>query len=256
LRVAVCCKGVPVDMVLESVELANGDMRIRDTDLYINEVDDYAIEAALALKQSYGAETFALSVGTLKTQEVLYYAVAKGVGQAIRIEGESSRPELVASALLPALQEITLDLVLVGVQSEDWGGGEVGIYVAQALAWGVAYAVTEIVEVDKQAARVKKELGNGKMAEVRVKLPAVLCVQTGIQPLQYLSAVKRRKARTTSIQPGGKLKRESIAEKIPGITAYQFEEVRETPREGQAEILSGTRSEQAAKLLRIIRGSV
>jgi len=243
-------------MMLDSVEISKGDMKIRGTDLYINEIDDYALEAAMAIKKTYGAETFALTMGTLKSQEILYYAVAKGIDKVIRADGETGRPELVASTLIPALKEINPDLLLVGVQSEDWGGGEVGIYLSQALDMGLVYAVLEICEVNDKTVRVKKELGGGKMAELTVELPAVLCVASGIQPLQYLSAVKRKKARDATINPGGKLNLESAQTNIPGMLAYQFDEVCETPRGALAEMITGTRQEKAAKLLSIIQDSV
>jgi electron transfer flavoprotein alpha/beta subunit len=72
MRVAVCCKGVPVNTMLESAQIVNGDIHFKDTDFYINEFDAYAIEAALYLKKSYGAETIALSLGPLRVQEVSY----------------------------------------------------------------------------------------------------------------------------------------------------------------------------------------
>jgi electron transfer flavoprotein alpha/beta subunit len=46
MRVAVCCKGVPIDAMLESVQIINGDIQYKDTEFYINEVDAYALEAA------------------------------------------------------------------------------------------------------------------------------------------------------------------------------------------------------------------
>jgi electron transfer flavoprotein alpha/beta subunit len=49
MRVAVCCKGVPVDPPLGSIQIANGDVQYKDTEFYINEVDAYALEAAVAL---------------------------------------------------------------------------------------------------------------------------------------------------------------------------------------------------------------
>lgn len=123
MRVAICCKGVPVDIPLESVHIVNGDIHSKDTDFYINEMDAYALEAALSLKNLYAAETIALTVGPLRSQEVLYIALAKGIDQVQRIDGETSRPELIASGLIPALKQINPQLILTGVQSEDWMGG-------------------------------------------------------------------------------------------------------------------------------------
>src|SRR3990170_883192 len=117
MRVAICCKGVPVAALQESVHIREGDLLYKDTDFYINEVDAYALEAAVTLKNSYKAETVALTVGPLRAQEVLYYALAKGIDQVLRIDGESSRPEFIASSLIPPLRELTAQLILTGVQS-------------------------------------------------------------------------------------------------------------------------------------------
>jgi len=255
MRVAICCKGVPVEAIQESVQIADGDILYKDTDFYINEVDAYALEAAVTLKGSHGVETVALTVGPLRAQEVLYIALAKGIDQVLRIEGESSRPEFIVSSMLPSLRSLAPELILVGVQSEDWMGGEVGIYLAEALGMAVAFAVVEITEVTETHVRVRKEIGGGRKADLKLTLPAVLCVQTGIQPLRYLSAMKRQKVRNTPIKSGGKIDREAVKAALPTMQ-YAISEVSLPSREGQAEILTGDRSEKARKLLEIIGNAV
>jgi electron transfer flavoprotein beta subunit len=252
MRVAVCCKGVPVDVPLESVYTGNGDIHFKDTDFYINEVDAYALEAALSLKNLYAAETIALTVGPLRSQEVLYTALAKGIDQVKRIDGETSRPELIACGLIPALKEINPQLILTGVQSEDWMGGEVGIYLSQALNMAAAFAVIEICEVKETQIRIKKEVGGGKKAEVILKLPAILCVQSGIQPLRYLSAMKRQKARNNPVKLSRRLDVEESKKMISGITSYEVCNVSLPSKEGHAEMITGDRSEKITKLLEII----
>jgi electron transfer flavoprotein beta subunit len=256
MRVAVCCKGVPTDAVLESVDVSGGDIEFKSSELYVNEFDAYALEAGMMLKSKYAAETFALSLGPLRVQEVLYYAMAKGVDQVLRIDGKTNRPELIASGLVAALKEIAPQLVLVGVQSEDWMGGKVGIYLAQALTMGLAYAVVEICDLNDTHVRIQKEIGGGKKEEVRLKLPAVLCIQSGIQPLRYVSAMKRQKVRNTPIKLWGKLDMEEAKRSLSGMMAYEIKEVSLPSREGYAEIITGDRPEKAKKLLEIIEKAV
>jgi electron transfer flavoprotein beta subunit len=252
MLVAVCCKGVPVETLLESVQISHGDIHFKDTDFYINEFDAYALEAALFLKNSYGADTMALTVGPLRVQEILYIALAKGIDRVFRIDGETIRPELIASGLIPALREVKPQLILVGVQSEDWMGGEVGIYLAEALNMSLAYAVIEICELKETHVRIKKEVGSGRKAEIILKLPAILCVQSGVQPLRYLSMTKRQKARKNPIKSWGKLDREDAKQMPTGMGAYEINGVALPSREGHAEMITGDRSEKAAKLLEII----
>ncbi len=249
MRVAVCCKGVPSETLFDSVHIVNGDIQFRDTEFYINEFDAYALEAAIALKNSHKAETIALTVGPLRAQEVLYIALAKGIDKVLRIEGETSLPDLIASGLIPPLKEMSPQLVLVGVQSEDWMGGEVGIFLAEALQMGLAFAVVEICDLTDTHVRVLKEIGGGRKAEVRLKLPALLCVQSGIRPLRYVSAMKRQKVRNTPIKLWGKVARE-------GALPFEIREVSLPSREGQAEMITGDRPEKARKLLEIISKAV
>lgn len=252
MRVAVCCKGVPVDLMLEYVKIVNGDVRFENADIYINEFDAYALEAALFLEKTYKTETVALTLGPLRAQEVLYTAIAKGINKVLRIDGETCRPELIAGGLIPALKEIDPQLILVGVQSEDWMGGEVGIYLGQALNMGIAYAVIEICELNDTHVRVKKEIGGGRSAEVNLKLPAVLCVQSGIQPLRYLSMIKRKKARDNPIKLWGKLDLENARQMVSGMMSYEFKEASLPSKEGHAEMITGDRLEKASKLLEIM----
>jgi len=255
VRVAVCCKGVPINTQLESVQIVDRDIQFRDTEYSINEADAYALEAAFALKQSHGAETIALTLGPLRAQEALYIAIAKGIDRVLRVDGETSLPELVATGLVSPLREINPELILVGVQSEDWMGGEVGVYLSQALHMGLAYAVVEICEVTGTHIRVRKEVGGGKKAEVILKIPAVLCVQSGIQPLRYVSMMKRQKARNNPVQSGGKLNMEEARQRIPGMMAYEIREVL-LPPQGRAEMIAGERTEKVAKVLEIIARAV
>ncbi len=256
MKVAVCCKGVPAETLLESIDIVNGDILFKHNNLFINEFDSYALEAASALKNSYGAETVALTLGPLRAQEVLYVALAKGIDRVLRIDGETAHPELIAGGLIPALKEIQPQLILVGVQSEDWMGGEVGIYLSQALNMALAFAVIEICELNDSVVRIKKEIGGGKKAEVRLKLPAVLCIQSGIQPLRYLSMMRLRKARDNPVKLWGGLDLEKANQMVSGMGTYEVKEAFFPSREGHAEMINGDRSEKVSRLLEIIKNSV
>ncbi len=256
MRVVVCCKAVPVDVTFGDVRVIDGELLCSSGDLYINEFDEYALETALALKKSHNVETWAVTVGPLLVQEVLYIALAKGIDNVLRIDSESQRPEVTAAKLMAALSELHPELVLTGVQSEDWMGSEVGIYLAQGLDMSLGFAVVEVIELNQAQVRVKKEIGGGRSIDTILKLPAVLCVQSGIKPLQYLSAIRRRKARNNVIQSWGRLEEAEIQHNIKGIMNYEANEVSMLETTGQAEIISGERPEKAKQILDIIKRNV
>ncbi len=247
MKIVVCCKAVPVDVDVERVRVVDGEIRTSCKELFINEVDEYALEAALALKKSCNAEVWAVTVGSLMSQEALYTALAKGVDHVLRIEGETERPEMIAAKLIGALKTMAPDLVLTGVQSLDWMGGEVGVYVGEGLRMPVAYAVVEIVAVDEKSVRVIKEIGGGRKAEMVLDLPAVLCVQSGVQTLQYVSSIKRRKVRGTFIDVRDN---DAAADRPERIQAVR---VSAPVDRKHAEMITGERTEKIRKVLEIIR---
>ncbi len=253
MRVVVCCKAVPVDVTPDSVQIIDGDIHCTSGDLYINEIDEYALEAALSLKKSCDIETWAVTVGPLRAQEALYLALAKGIDNVLRIGSEVGHPELVAGALIAAFKELQPQLIFVGVQSEDWMGGEIGAYIAEGLGASLGFAVVEITELNDSQIRVKKEIGGGRKIEMLLKLPAVLCVQTGIQPLQYVSALRRKKVRDNPVKLWGKLEEIDIRQNIIDMLKYQVERV-SIPEEGaQAVMISGETPEKAKEVLKILR---
>jgi electron transfer flavoprotein beta subunit len=179
--------------------------------------------------------------------------LAKGVDQVFRIDGQTNLPERIAMGLIPALRELAPQIVLVGVQSEDWMGGEVGVYLAEGLGASIGFAVVEITELNDAQVRIKKEIGGSRNAEVILKLPAVLCVQSGIQPLQYVSALRRKKVRDTPIKLWGKLEDIDMPNNMKNMMNYQFKEVTAPEAETQATIIAGERPEKAKALLEILR---
>ncbi|OGO44622.1 MAG: hypothetical protein A2Z05_07810 [Chloroflexi bacterium RBG_16_60_22] len=241
------------DVTADSVSVVDGDLRCNVGELYINEFDEYALEAAMALKKTYSAETFAVTVGSLRSQEALYMALAKGIDNVARINGDTSHPELVAGALISFLKEIGPQIILVGVQSEDWMGSEVGPYIAEGLGASLGFAVVEITELNDSQVRVKKEIGGGDKTDVILTLPAVLCVQSGIHQLQYVSALRRRKVRDLPVKMWGKLEDIALPDNIKGIMNYRMKEVAAPEGESQAVMIPGDKSEKAKAILEILK---
>ena len=253
MRIAVCCKAVVTNATAESVQAVNESLISDSSDVYINELDDYALEAALAIKKAYNAETWAYTVGSLRSQEALYMALAKGIDKVARINSDVTSPELIAKALTDALAKLNPQIILTGVQSEDWMGGEIGPYIAEGLGASLGFAVVDIPEITETHVRVIKEIGGGRKIETLLKLPAVLCIQSGIKPLQYVSAMRRRKVTNTEIESAGNVANMEIPDKIKNMLNYHLLKV-ETPEMGnQAILISGDKTEKAKKILEIFK---
>ncbi|HET8563294.1 MAG TPA: electron transfer flavoprotein subunit beta, partial [Candidatus Binatia bacterium] len=141
MNIVVCCKAVPGLVTDLKVGTDGKSIQYQGQLLAINECDEYALEEALVLKRTYGGHITVISMGTIKVQDVLYYALAKGADRAVRVDFEGHDPRVVSTVLAAALRKLEFDLVLTGTQSRDTLGGQVGIAAADLLGLPFAYAV-------------------------------------------------------------------------------------------------------------------
>src|SRR5262245_55632711 len=154
----------------------------------INPYDEFAVEAALRVKEAAGAgEVIVLSLGPAETTKELRTCLAMGADRAILIkDADAPRRDAAATAavLAGALKELSPDLVLCGKQSVDRDQGQVGLLVAYQLGLP---CVTEIraLAVESGVAKVERAGDDGTTEKYEVKLPAVLTCQKGLNEPRY-----------------------------------------------------------------------
>jgi electron transfer flavoprotein beta subunit len=254
LNIVVCCKSVPGYVTDLKVGADGKSLQYQGQLLAINECDEYALEEALVLKKAQGGQITAISMGGIKSQDVLYYALAKGADKAVRVDCDSQDPRVASTLLAAALKKIDYDLVLTGTQARDTLGGQVGIAAASLLGLPFAYAVVGVEVQDDKTIKARKELGGGRYAEVELQLPALLCVQTGIQPLTFVPPARRVRARQQPVRSFSAADLGVQAEQLT-TKGYRILTVHPPERAHQVELLQGNAQEVAAALLGKIRES-
>lgn len=255
MKIVVCCKAVPG--AVTDVEVAPGGKALQFQSQFqaMNECDEYALEEACALKRAYGGEITALTMGPITTQEILYLALAKGADQALRIDVRVQDPQVASTVLAAALGTMEFDLVLTGTQSRDSLSSFVGVAAAARLGLPFAFAVTEVEKDGAGAIKVRKELGGGRFADVRLGLPALICVQTGIQPLNFVPPGRMLRARAQPIRSLS-LTDLGVGEEEIVPQGYRYQSVSPPERIGQVRFLDGSAPEVAAQLLAKIRAAL
>ena len=255
MNIVVCCKAVPGLVTDLKVGLDRKSLQYQSQLLAINECDEYALEEALVLKRAHGGHITAITMGNIKSLDILYYALAKGADRAIRVDCESQDPQIASTVLAAALKKNEFDRVLTGTQSRDTLGGQVGVAAANLLGLPFAYAVVDVEVRDGNSIKVRKELGGGRYAEVELLLPALLCVQTGIQPLTFVPPARRIRARQQPVSSFSLTDLGLQAEQLVP-KGYRFVAVRPPERAHQIELLQGNPQEIAAALLNKIQESL
>lgn len=199
---------IPVKLVPDLVEelAIDASRACLDYDwlrLKLNEPDDHAVEEGLLLKERYGGQVSVIALEDECIDEVLFTASAKGVDRLIKIGGDPLRDannHHLMRLFVPVLQELQPDLVLTGVQAHNDIDGPIGPLLAEALGFSYTGYVSGIT-VDDGSVTVRKEYPGGLVAEISVKLPAVLGIQAAERPPRYIAYSKIRQAmKTASIE--------------------------------------------------------
>ncbi len=192
MNILVCIKQVP--MVEELLQLDTEKKWLSDTnvDYRINRFDEFAIEEALLIKETTnGTKVDVISVGPQRVETALRRAMGMGADSGIHIEDEAEgfiNPLKIASLIGQYAQNKGYDLIFTGIMSEDSMQSLVGPMLASYLNLSCAVSVVETgLEKNTEKITVKCELEGGRYQNVRLNLPSVLTIQSGINKPRYPS---------------------------------------------------------------------
>jgi electron transfer flavoprotein beta subunit len=251
MKIVVAIKQVPARD--SQVRISSSARWIEDADLTyeINEPDAYALEEGLQLKEKHGGEVVVVCAGPARAAQTIREGLAKGADRAIHIEEAnlgSFDPLATARLLAAALKPEAPDLILTGLQSDDFGYGQTGVILAEVL--GLPHA-TIIMQVEKQdgGIRVKRELEEGWFQHVDLPLPALLTIQSGISKLRYATLMGIKKAKTKE------LKRLTAADLgvAAGAPNLLLDRVYLPERVKRTQLFEGSPKEAAAQLVEKLR---
>jgi electron transfer flavoprotein beta subunit len=225
-------------------------------DFELNEWDQFSLEAALQLRDAAGeGEVVAITVGDEDAEEGLLGALAKGADRAVRVWDEElagADALAVARVLAAALEPEAPDLVLCGVQSSDAVNSATGIALAGYLDLPHVAVVKRIV-LDGMTATVERELEGGLVERLRIGLPALLTVQTGINEPRYatLRAIKQARDKPLQVVSPTDV---GLDSGLLAAAAGSHRRQLAHPDKGEgAEMLDGSATDVATKIISIVR---
>jgi electron transfer flavoprotein beta subunit len=250
MNILVCVKQVP-DMEGHFVPNAAGSW-FDEAGLAwrMNEYDTFAVEEAVRLKEALGGEArvTVLSIGPVRVVETIRKALSMGCDEGVHIDDPMATerdPWQIASMIAGFAAGRGFDLVFTGMQSEDRSSAQVGVLVAERL--GIA-SVTGITAFEWQdgSMTVERELEGGRRCRLRLKAPALLTCQLGLNLPRYPTLpniMKSKRAALTVLSP------ESVGLESPKGSSANF---RPHEPNGAGVILEGDAGAMAAQVLEIL----
>ncbi len=191
MKIIVCVKQVidpeapPSSFKVDSA--SNKAVLPADIPPVLDPYSEYALEAALKLKDNCGGSITAISLGENLLREVIKKPLSMGADELVLLEdgafadGDSFST---AFALSMAIKKIGgYDLILCGRQSADWDAGQVGSGIASMLKLPVITLARKIDIVDNRV-RVERITDEGYEV-IEIPLPAVISVSNEIGEPRY-----------------------------------------------------------------------
>jgi len=203
MKVLVCIKQVP-DLESRFKPDAAG-VWFSDTDLAfrMNEYDEYAVEEAVRLKEQLGdaPEVTVLSIGPDRVVEAIKKALAMGCDRAVHVQDPAVHlkdPWQIASIIAAYAKGEGFDLILTGMQSQDRGSAQVGVTLAELLDLPCATTLVGFSYADG-GITAKRELEGGLKGIVKMKTPALVTCQLGLNTPRYPTLPNIMKAKKKEI---------------------------------------------------------
>jgi len=190
MKIVACIKRVPATDTRVKIAADGVGLDAAQVEWIINPYDEFAVEAALRVKEAAGAgEVIVLSLGPADASKELRTCLAMGADRALLLkDAEASRRDATATAaaLGAALSELKPDLVLCGKQAIDRDQGQVGQRLAQLLGLPCVSEIKALAVAGGKAT-VERAGDDGTTERLEVPLPCVLTCTKGLNEPRYAS---------------------------------------------------------------------
>ena len=255
MKIAVCIKQVPSTNEVRLDPVTN--TIIRDGRQSVtNPFDTYAVEAAVQIKEQLGGERTVLSMGIPSTERLLRDACSRGADKGVLLSDRAfAGADTLATSYALSLwcRTAGLDLILCGKMAVDGDTAQIGPELAEHLGIPHITDVCEIMEIDEQKVKVRKQTAQG-FEILRTPLPALLTVVKDINlpRMASIPGVKAGMEADTRIYTAADLGADPDR---CGLSGSPTQVVRTfTPqRSAEAVEITGATGDKAAKILEMLR---
>jgi len=202
---------VPISVVPDTtskIAFTDGDTKFNEDGIQwiVNPYDEwYALVRALEITEKDGGTVTVICVGDASADAVIRKALALGAHDAVRIDTKPTESYIVAKELANYAQGKGFDLVLLGKETINYNGSEVGGMLAEFL--GLPYiSLASKLEVSGGVATLDRTIEGGTEV-VEVKLPMVASAAKGMaeQRIPNMRGIMAARTKPLTVVPASGL---------------------------------------------------
>ncbi|MGN0395464.1 MAG: electron transfer flavoprotein subunit beta/FixA family protein [Coprococcus sp.] len=187
MKVIVCIKQVPDTK--GGVQFNPDGTLNRAAMLTIMNPDDKAgLEAALRLKDQYGAEVTVLTMGLPKAEDVLREAIAMGADKGILVTDRvlgGADTWATSTTIAGAIRNLEYDIIITGRQAIDGDTAQVGPQIAEHLGIPVISYAQEI-KIEDNSVIVKRQYDDGYHM-LKAQMPCLITALSELNEPRYMT---------------------------------------------------------------------
>ena len=187
MKIVVCVKQVPDTTEVKLDPKTN--TLIRDgVPSIINPDDKAGLEAALRLKDQYGAEVTVVTMGLPKAEEVLREAMAMGADKGILVTDRvlgGADTWATSTTIAGAIRNLDYDIIITGRQAIDGDTAQVGPQIAEHLNIPViSYA--QDIKVDGDSVIVERQYED-RHHVIKAQMPVLITALSELNDPRYMT---------------------------------------------------------------------
>ncbi len=260
MHILACVKQTPKSDNVK-IDPATGCLIRSGTESAMNPFDEYALEAAVCLKEQLGGTISVITMGPPAAENVLRDSIARGADKVYQLGDMAfagSDTWSTSYALATGAQKINslekIDVILCGKQTNDSDTGHIGPQISAWLKWPNAAFVRRIVKADDKSITVERLTESGTDV-LELPYPCVISVVKEISnprvcSVQGRMAAKRAEVIKWTADDIGADKTKLGVKNCPTHVVKSFSPKRNT----QAVVVAGANGkEKAAKLVELLK---
>ena len=187
MKIIVCIKQVP-DTNEVKLDPVTGTLIREGVPSIINPDDKAGLEAALALKDQYGAHVTIVSMGPPQADLALREALAMGADEAILVTDRAfggADTWATSSTIASAIENLEYDLIITGRQAIDGDTAQVGPQIAEHLGLpNISYA--EDLKIEGDSVVVKRQYED-RYHIIKCKMPCLITALSEMNQPRYMT---------------------------------------------------------------------
>ena len=235
MKIVVLVKQVPDSGTERTLRSDDNTVDRASANNVINEMDEYAIEEALKLREAHGGEVTILTMGPDRATESIRKALSMGPDKAVHVVDDAlhgSCALATSKVLAAAVRTLEADLIIAGAESTDARGQVMPHMLAERLGIAALTGARKLT-IDGSMATIERQTEEGYEV-VTASTPAVVSVWDTINEPRYPSfkgimEAKKKQVQTLTLGDLGIAAAEVGA---AGATTAVVEASKRPPRQG------------------------